>query len=221
MANSKMSGQLEVTSKRATFGMGCFWAGDSLFGALPGVISTCVGYAGGTTESPVYKDMGDHTEVIDIEYNPELVSYSQLLGLFWDNHEYGITSKTKRQYMSLVLYHNEEQKSLVEKSRDLKQQEVGKVIVTEIHKFVKFYPAENYHQKYRLQQHPWLLEETGLTTPEALRTSPLAAKLNGYIAGANSLEQFQAELPHLKLSEKAAQYVTKYFVENQGKGLYC
>ncbi|XP_032683034.1 peptide methionine sulfoxide reductase isoform X2 [Odontomachus brunneus] len=217
-----MPGQRDqVMSKRATFGMGCFWAGDSLFGALPGVIRTCVGYAGGTKESPTYRNMGDHTEVIDIEYNPELVSYSYLLDLFWNNHEYGLTTKIKRQYMSLVLYHDEEQRSLAAKSQDLKQREVGKVFVTEIRKFTKFYAAEDYHQKYRLQQHPWLLESTNLTIPETLRASPLAAKLNGYIAGAGSLEQFRQELPRLGLNEKAAQYVTKHIIENQGSGLYC
>ncbi|XP_019701190.1 peptide methionine sulfoxide reductase isoform X2 [Harpegnathos saltator] len=219
---TKMSRQSEqVASKRATFGMGCFWAGDALFGALPGVIRTCVGYAGGTKDSPIYKDMGDHTEVVDIEYNPELISYSYLLELFWNNHEYGLTTKIKRQYMSLILYHDEEQRSLATESQELKQREVGEIFITEIKKFIKFYPAEDYHQKYRLQQHPWLVQTTGLTTPEALRTSPLAAKLNGYIAGAVSLKQFQQELPHLGLSEKAAQYVTKYVIENQGSGLYC
>lgn len=121
-----MPGQLEeIQAKRATFGMGCFWAGDSLFGVLPGVIRTCVGYAGGQKESPTYRNMyyfhsaymllllfyffdnpslvsqsycsGDHTEVVDIEYNPDIISYSQLLALFWQNHEYGLTTKIKRQ----------------------------------------------------------------------------------------------------------------------------
>ncbi|KAL6257383.1 hypothetical protein P5V15_010956 [Pogonomyrmex californicus] len=219
---SRMPGQLEeVKGKRATFGMGCFWAGDSLFGALPGVIRTCVGYAGGTKESPVYKNMGDHTEVIDIEYDPELVSYSYLLSLFWNNHEYGLTTKIKRQYMSLILYHDEEQRLLAEKSREQEQRKRGEVFITEIKKFTKFYPAEDYHQKYRLQSHPWLIETMGFTTPELLRTSPLAAKLNGYIAGAGTLEQFERELPNLGLNEKSAQYLTKYIIENQGNGLYC
>lgn len=79
----------------------------------------------------------------------------------------------------------------------------------------------SYHQKYRLQSHPWLIETLGLTTPEVLRTSPLAAKLNGYIAGAGTLEQFEKELPNLGLSEKSIQYLTKYIIENQGSGLYC
>lgn len=128
-----MPGQFEeIQAKRATFGMGCFWAGDCLFGVLPGVIRTCVGYAGGQKESPTYKNMyvlflffifnrnlfasvisiffifigrGDHTEVVDIEYNPNIVSYSQLLALFWQNHEYGLTTKIKRQVNMIIVFY--------------------------------------------------------------------------------------------------------------------
>ncbi|XP_035721564.1 peptide methionine sulfoxide reductase-like isoform X1 [Vespa mandarinia] len=218
----KMPGQLEeVEGKHATFGMGCFWAGDSLFGALPGVIRTCVGYSGGTKETPTYKNIGDHTEVIDIEFDPDVVSYAQLLSMFWNNHEYSLITKIKRQYMSLILYHDEEQKMIAEKSKDHEQRERGETFVTEIKPFEKFYPAEDYHQKYRLQNHPWLIETTGLTTGEILRTSPLAAKLNGYIAGVGSLEQLEKDLPNFGLSDKAAQYIKKYLIKNQGTGLYC
>ncbi|XP_043504786.1 peptide methionine sulfoxide reductase isoform X1 [Polistes fuscatus] len=220
--DKKMPGQLEeVEGKRATFGMGCFWAGDSLFGALPGVIRTSVGYSGGTKESPTYRNMGDHTEVIDIEFDPDVVSYAQLLSLFWNNHEYSLITKIKRQYMSLILYHDEEQKMIAEKSKDHEQRERRETFLTEIRPFDKFYPAEDYHQKYRLQNHPWLIETTGLTTGEILRSSSLAAKLNGYIAGAGTLEQFEKDLPNLGLSEKAAQYLKKYVIKNQGTGLYC
>ncbi|XP_076668324.1 methionine sulfoxide reductase A isoform X2 [Andrena cerasifolii] len=221
-ALNKMPEQLEkIQAKRATFGMGCFWAGDSLFGVLPGVIRTCVGYAGGQKELPTYRNMGDHTEVVDIEYNPDVISYSQLLALFWQNHEYGLTTKIKRQYMSLVLYHDEEQKLLAEKSCEQEQRKRTDLVLTEIRKFERFYPAENYHQKYRLRNHPWLMEATGLISDEVLRNSPLAAKLNGYIAGAGTLEQFEKDLPSLGLSEKAVQYLQKYVIENQGNGLYC
>lgn len=220
--SNKMPGQLEeIQAKRATFGMGCFWAGDCLFGVLPGVIRTCVGYAGGQKESPTYRSIGDHTEVVDIEYNPDVISYTELLSLFWQNHEYGLTTKIKRQYMSLILYHDEEQKLLAEKSREQEQRKRTDMIFTEVRKFERFYPAEDYHQKYRLRNHPWLLENTGLTSDEILRNSPLAAKLNGYIAGAGTLDQFKNDLPNLGLSEKAARYLQKYIIDNQGNGLYC
>ncbi|XP_051169454.1 peptide methionine sulfoxide reductase isoform X1 [Leptopilina boulardi] len=221
-ANWKMPGQLEeVKGKRATFGMGCFWAGDSLFGATPGVIRTCVGYAGGSKENPTYRNIGDHTEVIDIEYDPEIISFCQLLHLFWNNHEYGLTRKIKTQYMSLILYHDEEQRISAEKSRDHEQRERGEQLITKIKEFQKFYPAEDYHQKYRLQDHPWLLETLGITNSELLRTSPIAAKLNGYLAGAVSYEQFKEDLPRLGFSEKVVEYVSKIVIEKQNSGLYC
>ncbi|XP_043280936.1 peptide methionine sulfoxide reductase [Venturia canescens] len=208
-------------TKRATFGMGCFWAGDSLFGATPGVVTTCVGYAGGNKPSPTYRNIGDHTEVIDIEYDPAIVSFTELLSLFWNNHEYGLTTKIKTQYGSLILYHDDEQKTIAEKSRAHEQHERGEPLTTAIKEFERFYPAEDYHQKYRLQGHPWLVETIGLTSGEALRTSPLASKLNGYIAGAGSIEQFEKDVANFNLSEKAIQYLRKCVVENQGAGLYC
>ncbi|XP_034933919.1 peptide methionine sulfoxide reductase [Chelonus insularis] len=216
-----MPGEIEETkTKRATFGMGCFWACDALFGVTPGVIRTCVGYAGGTQPTPTYKKIGDHTEVIDIEYDPEAVSFNQLLTLFWNNHEYGLTRKIKTQYASLILYHDDEQMSIAEKSRDHEQRERGEVLATTIRKFENFYPAEDYHQKYRLQLHSFLVDSLGLTSSE-LRTSSLAARLNGYVAGAASIEQFENDPLCQSLNEKQYQYVKKHVIENQGNGLYC
>ncbi|XP_058807706.1 peptide methionine sulfoxide reductase [Phymastichus coffea] len=217
-----MPSQLEeVKSRRATFGMGCFWAGDSLFGATPGVFRTSVGYAGGTKENPAYKNLGDHTEVIDIEYNPAKISYSQLLDLFWNNHEYGLTSLIKRQYMSLILYHDEEQRLVAERSRERLQREKNERFVTEIHQFQRFYPAEDYHQKYRLQAHPWLLEAIGVKSSEQLRTSTLAAKLNGYLAGVVAVDEYDREVAGLGLNDRAIQFVREHVIERQGNGLYC
>lgn len=79
----------------------------------------------------------------------------------------------------------------------------------------------SYHQKYRLQDHPWLLETLGITNSELLRTSPIAAKLNGYLAGAVSYEQFKEDLPRLGFSEKVVEYVSKIVIEKQNSGLYC
>lgn len=81
--------------------------------------------------------------------------------------------------------------------------------------------VNSYHQKYRLQSHPWLVETIGLTSGESLRSSPLAAKLNGYIAGAGSIEQFDQEVANFNLNEKTIQYLRKHVIENQGAGLYC
>lgn len=135
--------QLNIPYEKATFGMGCFWGCDSLFGATKGVLRTRVGYAGGTSDSPVYRNMGDHTEVIEIHYDPNQISFSDLLDLFWNNHEYGLTKRIKRQYMSLILCHNEEQRRISEQSRAEEQiKRAPELIITEIATAGTFYPAE-------------------------------------------------------------------------------
>lgn len=94
--------------------MGCFWGAESLYGATNGVLRTRVGYCGGTKPSPTYKNIGDHTEAIEIHYDPKNVKFEDLLHLFWNNHEYGLTTKIKKQYASIIFYHNEEQKKISE-----------------------------------------------------------------------------------------------------------
>ncbi|XP_050092567.1 peptide methionine sulfoxide reductase [Anopheles aquasalis] len=207
--------------KKATFGMGCFWGCDSLFGATKGVLRTRVGYAGGTTKNPSYKNMGDHTEVIEIDYDPEEISYEELLDLFWNNHEYGLTKRMKRQYMSLILYHDEKQQKIAEESLATEQtQRAPEKIVTEIAEAGHFYPAEDYHQKYRLQGHSDLAKAIGLT-PELLQTSHVAARLNGYLIGVGGLEQFESEAPWLGLDTEHIHYVRNYVIENEGGGIFC
>lgn len=90
----------------------------------------------------------------------------------------------------------------------------------EINFFFKCF-VNSYHQKYRLQGHQWLVESMNLSSGEVLRTSPLASKLNGYLAGAGTIEQFERDLPSLDLNEKTSQYLRKCVIENQGNGLYC
>ncbi|XP_058067413.1 peptide methionine sulfoxide reductase [Anopheles bellator] len=206
----------------ATFGMGCFWGCDSLFGATKGVLRTRVGYAGGTTEAPTYKKMGDHTEVIAIDYDPKQITYKDLLKLFWNNHEYGITARMKRQYASLILFHNEEQREIAEAS--LAHEQIHRTpeekIITEVVPAGPFYPAENYHQKYRLQGHVDLAKSIGLTS-DLLLTSHVAARLNGYLIGVGGLEQFESEADLLGLSKDHVQYVREYVIQNEGGGIFC
>lgn len=211
---------VDIVFKKATFGMGCFWSCDSLFGATIGVLRTRVGYSGGTYKNPVYRNLGDHTEVIEIDYDPKTISYEDLLKLFYDNHEYGLTTKLKRQYMSLILHHDEEQKRAAELSKKREAQERNEVLTTEIAKAGPFYPAEDYHQKYRLQGHSWLAEAIGLT-PMLLQTSHLAARLNGYLVGLGGLEQFNAEVERFGLTEKMADYVRTQIHKNEGGNLSC
>ncbi|XP_060535357.1 peptide methionine sulfoxide reductase isoform X2 [Cylas formicarius] len=206
--------------KKATFGMGCFWANDALFGAQRGVLRTRVGYSGGTTPNPVYKNMGDHTEVVEIDYDPKIISFEDLLELFWNNHEYGFTTVIKRQYMSLILYHDEEQKRVSELSIKIEAGKRNDKVLTELAPAGPFYQAEDYHQKYRLQKHQWILEELGIT-PDLLQKSTVATKLNGYIAGVGTPKNFEEDVKSLGIPDKIASFVKIQLLENEGGSLYC
>jgi len=210
---------IDVPTKKATFAMACFWAPDSLFGVQNGVIRTRVGFAGGTTENPAYRSIGDHTEAIEIDYDPNEVSYIELLDLFWKNHD--PTARTSKQYTSLIMYHDQEQKELAEKTLKEEEKKKSTYIVTKILPATKFYDAEDYHQKYRLQQHPSLMKAVGLIPGNKLKSSHLAARLNGYVVGRGGLAQFDAEVSHLGLDEKTADYIRKLVVKYEGQGLFC
>jgi peptide-methionine (S)-S-oxide reductase len=140
----------------ATLGGGCFWCTEAEFQMLPGVKSVTSGYAGGTKENPTYKEVcaGDtgHAEVIQIVYDPKVVSYEKLLETFWEAHDpttlnsQGPDSGT--QYRSIILYGSETQKAAAEKSKAEAQKHFTKPIVTEIVPLTKFYKGEDYHQNY-------------------------------------------------------------------------
>src|SRR5260370_27044477 len=140
----------------ATFGGGCFWCTEAIFQMLPGVKSVTSGYAGGTKENPTYKEVctgqTGHAEVIQIEFDPKIVSYETILSTFWEAHDpttlnrQGADSGT--QYRSIILYSNEDQKAAAEKSKAEAQKSFHSPIVTEIVPLKKFYKGEGYHQDY-------------------------------------------------------------------------
>ncbi|XP_075160843.1 methionine sulfoxide reductase A isoform X2 [Haematobia irritans] len=209
--------KLDKPFKTATFGMGCFWGAESLYGGTKGIIRTTVGYAGGVKDGPT----GDHTEVLEIDFDPEVISFQELLKLFWNNHEYGLTTPIKRQYMSLILYHDDDQKKIAEESKKEEQiKRAPETITTEIRAKSTFYPAEDYHQKYRLQGHRDLCETLNLNS-KLLQTSYVATKLNGYLSGIGGLEQFKAEVDSMGLTPTQKEYCNYYVEKNEGQGLYC
>ena len=140
----------------ATLGGGCFWCTEAIFQMLPGVKSVTSGYAGGTKENPTYKEVctgqTGHAEVIQIEFDPKIVSYEKILSTFWEAHDpttlnrQGADSGT--QYRSIILYSNEDQKAAAEKSKAEAQKNFHSPIVTEIAPLKKFYKGEGYHQDY-------------------------------------------------------------------------
>jgi peptide methionine sulfoxide reductase msrA/msrB len=142
--------------QKATFGAGCFWSVEKLFKATEGVYLASVGYMGGTTDLPTYKQVcsgtTNHAEVIDLYFNAEKVSYITLLNLFWENHNPTTLNRqgadNGTQYRSVVFYHNEQQQEDAEQSKKEQQQHWQQEIVTQIVPSSTFYRAEEYHQNY-------------------------------------------------------------------------
>jgi len=140
----------------ADLGGGCFWCMEAVFERLPGVISVTSGFAGGSTPNPTYEQVctetTGHAEVTQIEFDPSRISYAQLLDVFWQAHDpttlnrQGVDVGTS--YRSIILYRDEVQKLLAEKSRAAAQKNFKHPIVTEIVPLKTFYKAENYHQQY-------------------------------------------------------------------------
>ncbi|TFF69229.1 MAG: peptide-methionine (S)-S-oxide reductase [Promethearchaeota archaeon] len=148
----------KVKAEKATFGAGCFWGVEARFRRVEGVIDAVSGYAGGHTKDPSYKEVctnkTGHAEVVQVTYDPSIVSYEDLLEIFWNIHNPTTLNRqgwdVGTQYRSVVFYGNEDQK---EKAMQLKEKldESGKYkkpIVTEIVPLEEFYRAEEYHQKY-------------------------------------------------------------------------
>jgi peptide-methionine (S)-S-oxide reductase len=144
--------------QKATFGAGCFWGVEEAFRAIAGVSQTAVGYMGGALENPTYEDVctdeTGHAEVVEVEFDPQQVTYRQLLDVFWQNHDPTTLNRqgpdVGRQYRSVIFYQNNEQKQIAEASRtELEaKQAFKKPIVTEIAPAQTFYRAEDYHQQY-------------------------------------------------------------------------
>ena len=145
-------------TEKAMFGAGCFWGVEETFRNLKGVLSTAVGYAGGTTEKPTYEDVctdrTGHAEVVEVEFDPSQISYDELLDVFWSNHNPTTLNRqgpdVGRQYRSVIFYHSPEQKAdaIASKERVEKSARFNRPVVTQIESAPKFWRAEEYHQRY-------------------------------------------------------------------------
>jgi peptide-methionine (S)-S-oxide reductase len=153
-------------TEQATFGAGCFWGVEAEFRKLPGVTATAVGYAGGHTDEPTYRevctDRTGHAEVVQVDYDAAQVSYDTLLQLFWDSHDPTQVNRQGpdhgSQYRTVIFYHTPEQKAAAEASKTALNDsgKLRKPIATEIVAAPTFWPAEDYHQQY--------LEKRGLAS---------------------------------------------------------
>lgn len=168
---------------------------------MAGVVRTRAGYAGGSKKNPTYYDLGDHTESIQIEYDPEQVSFAQLLEIFWNSHDPTYRS-WKRQYATIAFYHNEEQRQAIEQSRRRLEEKLGKRIHTEVKDASSFYVAEDYHQKYYLRNRPELMREFDRFYPddEDFVNSTAAARVNGYVGGYGDPANLAREIESYGLS---------------------
>ena len=147
----------------ATFGGGCFWCTEAVCEAVPGVVSAVSGYSGGSVPFPTYdavcSDMTGHAEVVQVVFNPAVISYEKLVEVFFRSHDPTTPNAqgpdVGTQYRSIILYHNEDQrKAALEVYQNLKARRVLKgTVVTQLVPFVAFFPAEAYHQDY-YQRHP-------------------------------------------------------------------
>jgi peptide-methionine (S)-S-oxide reductase len=152
--------------RTAVFGAGCFWGVEAAYRQIPGVLSTRVGYLGGTMQNPTYKDVCSghtgHAEVVEATYDPARITYDDLLTVFWENHDPTTLNRqgpdVGEQYRSAIFYKDEEQKTAALASKDERDRsgKYRRPIVTEITPASAFYPAEEYHQQY--------LEKRGLAS---------------------------------------------------------
>jgi peptide-methionine (S)-S-oxide reductase len=151
---------------KATFAAGCFWGVEATFRQLPGVTGTRVGYLGGKTENPTYKevctDRTGHAEAVEVDYDPTKISYDKLLDTFWENHDPTQLNRQGpdwgTQYRTAIFFHSPEQEAEAKASKEKleKSQRFSKPVVTQIVPAVTFYEAEDYHQQY--------LEKRGLSS---------------------------------------------------------
>lgn len=156
--NKSGMNQQETTFEKATFGAGCFWCVEAQFQLLKGVVKVSSGYSGGKVINPSYKEVCSgstgHAEVIQITYDPAIISYDELLAAFWQTHNPTQLNRQGNdigtQYRSVIFYHNQQQKDLAEKyKRELDKAKAWEhPIVTEISPFINYYEAESYHQNY-------------------------------------------------------------------------
>lgn len=158
LENRNIMNEQNTKLETATFGSGCFWCTEAIFERVNGVKTVVSGYSGGTVDNPTYKEVctgtTGHAECTQITFDPAVISYDELLEIFWKMHDPTTLNRQGNdagtQYRSVIFYHNEGQKQKAEfyKNKLTEEKIWDKLIVTEITKLEKFYPAEDYHQEY-------------------------------------------------------------------------
>ena len=168
-----------------------------------------MGYAGGTKKGPSYHDLGDHSEVVQIDFDPSRISYKELLDIFWKSHD-PTGDSWFRQYRQAIFYHNELQRKAATESRDKLAAETKERIATAIEPYSGFYLAEDYHQKRNLRAYPELMGEFGAMFPEmkSLINSTAVTRVNGYLGGNGSCGSLKEQIESFGLSGRAKEILT-------------
>jgi len=181
------------------------------------VVRTRVGYAGGKKPDPTYRNMGDHTETVQLDYDPAKITYRELLGVFWTGHD-PTRRNWYRQYASIIFFHTEEQRRLAEETKARLAKERRSTIYTEIVPYRGFTLAENYHQKHALQQFPEFEEELRnvYPSPREFVASTAVARVNGYLGGEGSFPALRKELDGLGLSPASQERLRELVQQHKG-----
>lgn len=168
-----------------------------------------MGYAGGTTDFPTYGNIGNHTETVQVDFNPEKITYDQLLEVLWNSHRY--TRQTgMAQYKNAIFYHNQMQKHAALASKEALEKRTGEAVRTDIVPLNSFTPAEDYHQKYLLKNSAMKhLLNKFYTRHSDLVHSTAAARLNGYAGRYGTKEQLLREFQSLGVDQKAKKVLEK------------
>ncbi len=180
-----------------------------------------MGYAGGNKENPTYYSLGDHSETIEIDYDPTRITYKQLLDVFWTNHD-PASPAWSRQYASVIFYHDENQKRIAEESKAKTAGRLRTRLATEIVPYDGFNLAEDYHQKYDLRRFPQFLEEFQKIYPATheFLQSTAVTRVNGYLGGQGTYEELVIEIGMLGLSP-ARQEELKDIVLRHHNSAFC
>ena len=166
------------------------------------MVRTRVGYTGGSTDGPTYRDLADHTEAIEIVYDPAVISYAELLSLFWASHD-PTRAAFSTQYRAAVFVHDAEQQAVAEATRSARAARLG-AIATPIEPASTFWQAEDYHQKYRLRNSPLMKEFAAMYADgDDFVASTAAARANGMLAGHGDA----AEVSTLGLSPEGRRFL--------------
>jgi peptide-methionine (S)-S-oxide reductase len=161
-----------------------------------------VGYAGGTTANPSYYHIGDYSETVEVEYDPAIVSYEQLLAAFWNGQD-ATYPPYDTQYRSAIFYTSDQQQKLAREALQQEEARTGKKIYTDIEPYTSFYVAEDYHQKYYLKLRTELANELEAIYPKPadFADSTAVARLNGYAGGYGDEEALKKNINGFGLSE--------------------